>query len=154
MRRTLVGLVLLVAPTALSAPPSPANAVKYRHHMMEAAGSHMGAISMIVKGDADRAQDVVAHADAVLGIAKATSALFPEGTGPDVAGLKTDAKAEIWTNKDKFAAAAKAFETEAAKLAEAAKTGDLAAVGTQLRAVGGACGDCHDSFRVKHEHEH
>jgi cytochrome c556 len=148
MRRSLVGLALLLAPAALSAPPSPAQVVKYRQHLMHAAGSHMGAISMIAKGESDRAQDLVSHADALAAVAKATGALYPVGTGPGVAGFETEAKAEIWTQKDKFAAAVKAFETETAKLVEVAKTGDLAAVKTQLGAVGGSCGDCHDAFRV------
>jgi cytochrome c556 len=119
---------------------------------MHAAGSHIGALSMIAKGESDRTQDMAAHADALLAIAKATGALFPEGTGPGVAGVETDAKAEIWSSKDKFAAAVKAFEDASAKLALAAKANDLNGVKTALGAVGDACGDCHDGFRVEHDH--
>lgn len=148
MRRPLITtLLLLLAPAALSAAPSVPLVVKYRHMVMSAAGGHMGAMSMIAKGETDRTQDMVMHAEAMLSLAKVTGSLFPEGSGPQ-AGVETEAKAEIWSQKDKFAAAVKAFEDESAKLVEVAKKGDVAAFKAQLGAVGGTCGDCHDTFRV------
>ena len=45
----------------------------------------------------------------------------------------------------------KAFETETAKLAEVAKSGDPAAIGPQLKATGKSCGGCHESFRKPKE---
>jgi cytochrome c556 len=152
MRRFVVGITLLFAPVALSAPPSPANVVKYRYTVMKAAGSHMAALSMIAKGESDRTQDMVLHAESLLAVSRTLSTLFPEGTGPTVAGLETEAKAEIWTQKEKFAAAVKKFEDESVKLVEIAKKGDVALVKVQLGAVGGSCGDCHDAYRVEDEH--
>ncbi|MEQ1508053.1 MAG: cytochrome c [Myxococcota bacterium] len=144
----LLALTLLLAPAALSAPPTPAASVKYRHAVMEALGGHMAATAMIVKGESDRSQDLVMHATALHDLSTSIASLFPDGTGPGAPGIETDAKAEIWTKKTEFAAAAKKLETESAKLLEAAKKNDPVSLKAALGATGGACGDCHDAFKV------
>lgn len=151
MRRLAALALLLVGPVALSAPPSPALIVKYRVATMKASGQHLTAVGMIAKGESDRTQDLVMHATALHELARTLGSLFPTGSGP-APGLTTEAKPEIWTQADKFATAVKAFETETAKLVEVAKGGDLAATKTQWGAVGGACGDCHDVFKVEDDH--
>ena len=52
---------------------------------------------------------------------------FPSGSGPE-AGVKTAAKPEIWSRSADFAAAAKKYQTEAAKLAAVAATRDVDAI--------------------------
>ncbi len=151
MRRLLAAALLLVTPTALSAPPSPQLVVKYRHLVMEGLGAHMGAIGMVVKGESDREADVLGHAEAIVLLSKDMGALFPEGTGPSAA-LKTDAKAEIWTKKDEFAAAVTKLQTASTALVEAAKTNDPAKIKTAMGGVGQSCGGCHDTFKVDDEH--
>ena len=47
-----------------------------------------------------------------------------------------------------FSAAAQKLVDESAKLAEIAGEGDKAAVGTQAMTMGGACKNCHDTFRL------
>lgn len=71
---------------------------------------------------------------------------FPAGTGPET-GLKMRALAEIWTDEVGFAAAATAFRTEAARLNELARAGDVAGVREQAGAVRKTCGGCHDAYR-------
>ncbi len=147
MRKTaLVLLALVASSTALSADPGPDLVVKYRHKVMEAAGDHMGALGMIVKGESNRTSDVTMHATALAEIARIVPDLFPAGTGPDV--VKSDSKAEIWTKKAEWDAAVKVFQDESAKLVETAKGGDMTAIKAQFGKVGGSCGDCHDLFRV------
>ena len=150
MHRFLVVVALLATTTALSAEPAPEATVKYRHKLMEAAGSHMSALSMIVKGESPRESDVAMHANALADIAKVVPHVFPAGTGPDV--VPSDSKAEIWTKTSEWQAAVKVFQDESAKLAELAKAGDMAAVKGQFGKVGGSCGDCHDLFRVDDDH--
>ena len=58
---------------------------------------------------------------------------------------------EIWQDKAKFEAAAKALQTATGELVSLAESGDLAAVGAQLQKVGQACGGCHKPFRKKKE---
>ena len=71
---------------------------------------------------------------------------FPKGSGPE-AGVKTAAKAEIWTDAEGFAAAATKLQAETAKLADVAAAGDMDAIKAQVRATGGACKTCHDKYR-------
>jgi cytochrome c556 len=73
---------------------------------------------------------------------------FPKGTGPE-SGLKTGAKAEIWTDWATFASAAKGLQTESAKLELVAKTGNVDAIKAQVKVTGGACGTCHTKFRAQ-----
>lgn len=72
---------------------------------------------------------------------------FPKGSGRE-AFPTSEAKAEVWTDAAGFAAAAKNFQTEAAKLQTATASGDLDAIKAQARATGGACKACHDKYRV------
>ena len=51
----------------------------------------------------------------------------------------------------KFAAAVKRLQVETAKFQPIAAGGDLGAIKAQAQAVGGACKNCHDSFRVPEE---
>lgn len=150
--RRLLPLVLLLAPVGLAATPAPEHVAKYRHTVMEAAGKHFGALMMIVKGEADRRQDAVGHARALADLAHMADGLFPDGTGPG-SGVETDALPAIWSEKEKFAAAMKRFGTEADKLVAVAGTSDAAAFNEQVKALGQACGDCHEHFRKKDEPE-
>lgn len=153
MKRSFSAVLALVALAAATpafsgdkpkGPPAPKTIATYRHTVMEGMSKHSGAIRMIVSGEVDRKQDLVAHAEALAAFGPTLVALFPVGTGPDK--LKTDAKAEIWTKWADFETAAKSFETESAKLVEVAKTGDFDAFKVQYGAVGKTCGGCHDSF--------
>jgi cytochrome c556 len=146
----LVALALLLAPAALSAPPPPSAIAKYRHEIMETVGGHMASLSMLVKGESDRKQDAVAHAEAISDLSKIAGDLFPEGSGPGP-GIETRAKPAIWQDKDKFATAMKNWQTESTKLVDVARKGDMDAFRTQFQAVGKACGACHDNFREKEE---
>jgi cytochrome c556 len=135
-------------PVAVSAPaPDPAKIVAYRQSIMGAAGKRMKAASMVVKGDIPRPQDLPAHAAALHDLGVGLTDLFPPGTDPSK--VKTEAKPEVWSDFEKFKAAAQAYETESQKLVDISKTNDLAAYQQQFGVVGKACGSCHDGFRVK-----
>jgi len=84
------------------------------------------------------------------GLAKQAPSWFPKGSGPE-AGVKTAAKAEIWTDAAGFAAAASKLADETAKLQQVAAGGDIEAMRAQARAVGGACNTCHDKYRTAPE---
>jgi cytochrome c556 len=73
---------------------------------------------------------------------------FPEGTGPE-AGIETEALAKIWEDPAGFQAAHQRLVDESGKLSDVATGEDLAAIGAQVSAVGGACKNCHDTFRLK-----
>ena len=81
----------------------------------------------------------------IMGTADRIPSLFPKGS---TAG-KTKAKPEIWEKSDDFGKAAKNLGKAAGELAAAAKSGDDAAVGTKVKALGDACGACHKQFRAE-----
>lgn len=78
--------------------------------------------------------------------AKAQYGWFPAGSGPQP-GIKTAAKAEIWSQPAQFKAAQDAFATQAAAFAKVAASGDVAAMRVQAKQLGAACGACHRAFR-------
>ena len=79
-------------------------------------------------------------------VAPMAAEVFP--TDSDfVAGSK--AKPEIWSKPADFKAKMDAFQTAAAKLADAAKAGNLEAVKAAVPDVGKACKACHEDFREK-----
>ena len=64
-------------------------------------------------------------------------------------GVKTTALDGIWNSLPDLKIKADELIKAAAELSVAAKTGDKAATLKAAGAVGKACGNCHDSYRVK-----
>ena len=72
---------------------------------------------------------------------------FPKDSAPS-ANIKTDAKAEIWSDPQGFDVVLKDFQKEAPKLLALAKANDVEGLKKQVGAVGGTCKGCHDKYRV------
>ena len=85
-----------------------------------------------------KAKDLMGNADKIVDH-------FPKGS---TAG-KTKAKAEIWQKSDDFAKGAKNLRKAASELADAAKSGDGAAVDVKVKALSAACKGCHEPFRAE-----
>jgi cytochrome c556 len=81
-------------------------------------------------------------------LAAALPSWFPAGSGPE-AGVKTAAKAEIWSNAGHFTEVSQGLITQTHKLAQLAATGDADSLKAQAKEVGAACGACHKEFKVK-----
>lgn len=81
----------------------------------------------------------------IMGTAEMIPDLFPKGSTKG----KTKAKAEIWDNWDDFTKKSKNLSKAAGELADAAKAKDDAAVTAKIKAVSGACGDCHKPYRAE-----
>jgi cytochrome c556 len=75
---------------------------------------------------------------------------FPKGTGPEAG--KTRALPEVWSKPEDFTAAQKMFSDRAPKLLAAAKAKDIPGVQAAFKELGGACKNCHDTFRSPEEH--
>jgi len=73
---------------------------------------------------------------------------FPRGSGPG-AGIRTDARPEIWSRRTEFRAAQDRFASQAAALQRATASGDLTAIRSEARKLGGTCKGCHDTFRAE-----
>ena len=125
-------------------------AVDARHTLMKDNSAKMKAMGAVVQA---KSGDLAAMAELAAGLqanATKTPDLFPKGTSlTDMPG-NSYAKPEIWAHFDDFKAAASVLATEAGKLADAAKSGDMAAFVAQYDVVGEkGCGGCHTQFRQK-----
>jgi cytochrome c556 len=118
-----------------------------RHNNFKQQGAAFKAILDEVKKDAPDKAVIATNAAKLKGLAAQLPTWFVKGSGPE-SGYKTDAKAEAWSDAAGFAAAANRLQTETAKLDQLAQAGDIDAVKAQARAVGGACKNCHDKYRV------
>ncbi len=115
----------------------------YRQKVMQSHGASMGAIGEVMKNKLPFVNQIATHAKNI----QATSAIVPEAFKKEITTGKTDSKAEIWKEWDKFVGFSKALGEESAKLAEVAVGGDMEAIAAQVKKVGGACGDCHKPYR-------
>ncbi|MDB5892136.1 MAG: cytochrome c [Polaromonas sp.] len=137
---------------AFSAPASaqfakPEDAIKYRQSALFVMSQHFGRIGAMVNGrvpfDAKVASE---NADIVADMAKLPWAGFGPGTDK---GGNTRAKPEIWTEQAKFKEGSDKLVAESAKLAAAAKTGNLDSIKTAFAASADTCKVCHDAYRNK-----
>ena len=149
LRISLIGSILGVSllTVAHAADPKPEEVVDYRQSVYTVIGWNFKPIGAMVKGEIPfDAAAVARHAQYVELMSKAALEGFSKGSGPD-AVKDTEAKAEIWTNWDKFETAMKNFQQEAAKLTEPAKGGDEAVIKAQFGKTAETCKACHKEFR-------
>lgn len=71
---------------------------------------------------------------------------FPAGSGPKE-GVKTRAKAEIWSDAAGFKAALDKSTGAADAVVASVASKDAAAIGAAVQAFQGTCGGCHTPFR-------
>ena len=122
-------------------------AIEYRQGALTVMDNHYDRIGAMVKGKAPfDARVAQANADLVVTLAKLPWSAFIEGSDKG----DTNAKPEVWTQPDKFKAAAQRLQDATVKLAEAAKTGNPDAVKTAFGATSEACKSCHEDFRKRH----
>lgn len=145
---TLATAVTIIAPVGvLVAHDDHATGIyKVRHEEYEKLGEAFKVLRDQVRAPAPDAAAIKAAAQTVNRAANEQFKWFPADSGPKE-GVKTRAKAEIWSKPQDFAAAQKLFQEQAGKLNTAA-AGDVAAVRAQFGEVGKACKNCHDNFRT------
>jgi cytochrome c556 len=142
----LVVVCLALAVTSASAQDDAAF-VTHRQKVMESIGGHMGAIGAIMKYKLPYQGTIAAHAQAL----QMTSTVIEDAFKQEITAGKTDAKPDIWQDWEKFTAAAKKLGEESGQLAKVAQSGDMEAIGAQVKALGKACGDCHKPLRKPKE---
>lgn len=152
MRGVRLGLVAGVAlgVVAGAAVPSlamqPGEAIALRQAIMESNGAHFVAIKSAIAAGNGKA--VALQANAIAAMAPNIHLAFPKGSGPGAG--KTRAKANIWTEWDKFNADAKRLQTLALELAQVARTNDQRKMGVQfVKLARMGCDGCHRTFRAK-----
>jgi len=123
----------------------PEDAVKYRKAVMTVMANHFGRVGAMAQGRVPLDVAVAtANAELVAALSKQPFIGFVDGTASTDKG---GAKANIWTERAKFDAAAQKMQEEVAKVVVAAKSGNADQLKTAFGAAGGTCKACHDDFR-------
>ncbi len=146
----LAGALLYCGGGAALAQKSPADTIKARQEAMKSWGGNLKTINEQLKG---ATPDVAAIKTAMAGVsanAKDVASWFPAGTGPD-SGVKTRAKAEIWSQAGDFKAAADGFVAGTAKFSGVVAGGNVDTIKADLKAFTDGCGGCHMKFRAPEE---
>jgi len=113
-----------------------------RQRVMKMVGANWGDIQAKVK--AGNVDAIAVNAETLAVTATQIPPLFPEGSLTE----KSNAKPEIWQKRAEFDAAAKNLEGWAARLRDASRAKDAAAVDGIVKEFGAkACGACHTPFR-------
>ena len=149
MRRIVTAAVLAmlcVAGAAEAQGEGPAGIVKGRQAAMMLSGVAMGAMkSAIDAGQPPASQRF--NTRALARWAHAVPGMFPAGTGAE-AGVQTNAKPEVWSDRAGFEQKAAAYAAAADRLAELAAGEDAAAFAAQRTAVRQSCQSCHDVYKA------
>ena len=142
----LVLAVLLVPVATTAVAVTPAQMIKVRHHNFEAMGRAMKGLFNELRKPAPNFAVFKANTAVLVNAAPRIANHFPKGSGPD-AGLKTEALPAIWARPAEFSAAANRLVGTTQVLQAAVAGGDAVKVKMAAGEVGGACKNCHDSFR-------
>ncbi|TPL49462.1 cytochrome c [Mesorhizobium sp. B2-4-6] len=140
-------LVIAISMLAFAGSAACADPIKDRQALMKERGKLAGQISKVVKGEEPfDAAAVLTALQALEANAEKFDAdkLFPTGSdkGDTTAGPK------IWEDMAGFKAAEDKFLADA-KAAVASPPADVDALKTQLNTLGGDCGTCHQTYRIK-----
>jgi cytochrome c556 len=141
LKIALVGAMLTAGAAYAAGDATDAEAMK-REAVMKAIGGAMGALGGMAKGEVpyDAAAAEAAKA-ALVTAAGGVAAAFETQGGADAT---SEAKPEIWTSWDDFVKKSDALTAAAT----AADVSSAEANGASLGALGGACKDCHTTYRV------
>lgn len=119
---------------------------KARHQHYEELGDAFKSVRDNSRADPPDWAALEKAANVVLAASVDQQRWFPKGTGSESG--KTRALPEVWSKPDEFTAAQKMFSDRAPNLLAAVKAKDGAALQAAFKELGGACKNCHDTFRA------
>jgi cytochrome c556 len=125
----------------------PEDAIKYRQSVMNIIGYHMGQMGAVVTGKKPYEKQEFFHNATIEEMLSTLpwDAFMTAGTDKGKTALKSSAFSE----KDKFMAKARTFESEIQKLVKAAAGNDFNAIKAQFGEVGKSCKSCHENYRSR-----
>lgn len=147
--QTLITIAAMLALAACSeeAKGPGAEAAHARHENFEKLGKAFKGLSEEAKKSTPDAAAMAASAATIDDLAKDLPNWFAAGSGPQD-GVKTHAKAEVWTDAPGFADKARALREKTAALRAASSQG-AAAMAPLIGDVGDRCGACHKQYRSR-----
>lgn len=139
----IAAAALVGVTTAAVAQQKPEEALKMRQGLMQAVKLQAGPMLGFAQGKNELPADAAARAENLAMLAK----LAPIGWAKGSEALEgANTKAAAFTDA-RFQDGWKAFSGAAAKLADAARSGDAEAIKAQAGALGKTCKGCHDDFK-------
>jgi len=149
MKKLLITVLLALAISSVTTQVALANAaVDFRQSAMTVFVWYLKPMGGMAKGKIPF--DQTAFANNAQGLATATRldipAGFPKGSYDEE---ESDAKPAIWEKWSEFEGKYRDLQKQAAKLAEVAQGGNVAAMKAQFGATAKTCGSCHKPFRSK-----
>lgn len=141
VKAVVIGAVLMSGAAYAKGDRTDPNA-KARSDLMRVVGKNTGILGDMAGGKA--AYDAAAAEAAKAALVEAAGQIEIAFKDQGAADPASESKAEIWTNWEDFLADAKA-------LGDAAGAMDVSSaetIGAGMRALGGACKDCHTEFRM------
>jgi cytochrome c556 len=117
-----------------------------RHDNFEKLGANFKRLNDELRKSSPDAQVVTQSAANMKALSAQLPSWFPKGSGKE-ARPKSEARPNIWSDAAGFNAAASNAQVQISKLHQAALSGDMGSVRSQVRATGGACKACHDKYR-------
>lgn len=122
----------------------PEDAIRYRKAGMTLLNAHFGRVAAMATGKVPYDAKVAAdNAEIATIVSKLPFAGFVEGSDKG----ETRADPKIWSEMDKFKAAAAKMQDEMVKVNTAAKSGNLDALKLAVGETGKSCKACHDTYR-------
>lgn len=144
---TATAAALVIALPAQAQFQKPEDAVAYRRGAFNVMGNHFARIGAMTSGKVPfDAAAVQVNADIVQNMSRLRFAGFIDGSN---AVGNTNALPEVWSQGDKFKAAAQKMQDAVTKLNVAAKTGNQDQIKAAFGDTGQSCKGCHDDFRKK-----
>jgi cytochrome c556 len=145
MKKLALALSAVAAMAALPAAAQfqkPEDAIKYRQSALTVMAAHFSRIGAMAQGRVPfDAATAAANAEIVATMSRLPFVAFVDGSQ----GGKS--KAEIWSDRAGFNAAASKMQEEVTKLAAAARSGNADQVRAAFGATAGSCKACHDNYR-------
>ena len=143
--RHLLAIGAILATGSVGAHQGATGVVAERMAVMKDTAAQMKALDRALKAGILVTPDIRDSAEKIQAQARSLSDLFPTGSG----GGHSDARAEVWTQREAFENAMQVFAAESEKLVLAARSGDYAETRRRFRKVADQCLGCHGRFRTK-----
>ena len=152
--KLVIGMVAAAVTVTAAAATKPEDLIRTRQSGYSFMAWNMGRIKAQVANPATYNKDeVMKAANVIAAIANSgMGALYAPGTEKGKGWHPTEAKPEIFTDREGVKKVAMAFNQEANELAKVAGSGDVNAVKAQFAKLGDACKGCHEKFKKKDKH--
>jgi cytochrome c556 len=143
-----IAVAMVVSGPLRADPVSPEAAIKIRVEGFRELGAAFKAVHDALQGSSPQTILLQMSARQIVQSSHDIYGWFPAGSGPE-SGLKTKAKAEIWSDPAGFKKAQDGLAAEATAFQAAAASNNIDIIQSEAAKLGQACKSCHEQFRTE-----